>query len=97
MCNMQINSNISIDDIFKYMVAFVHNGGGDYSSHRWMTVCRMTFAARLLHVTDHSLSEIALICGFSSKSHFITTFRRYFGTTPSCYRRAARRKDHSEE
>jgi AraC family transcriptional regulator len=34
------------------------------------------------------LSEVALICGFSSASHFTHRFRQAMGATPGEYRQA---------
>lgn len=37
--------------------------------------------------TNHSLTEIALLCGFSDQSHFIRVFKSYFNKTPSAFRK----------
>ena len=34
----------------------------------------------------HSITEIAYCCGFSDQSHFIRTFKHYFGQTPRTFR-----------
>jgi AraC family transcriptional regulator len=47
---------------------------------------RVEQASSLLRETDMQISEIALALGFSSQSHFTTTFRRVMGTTPQAYR-----------
>lgn len=47
----------------------------------------------LLRETDHSLSQIARLLGFSSASYFSQSFRRSEGTTPMEYRKNA----HNEE
>lgn len=49
---------------------------------------RMSEAKRLLNSTEHSISEIAALTGYSTPTYFGTVFRRYEGTTPSEYRRA---------
>lgn len=36
---------------------------------------------------EFSLTEIAYLCGFSDQSHFTRTFKLYFNTTPSSFRR----------
>jgi AraC-like DNA-binding protein len=43
------------------------------------------------HLTDHSVAEVAYMCGFSDSSHFITVFKKHMGTTPTGY------KKHSSE
>jgi len=56
--------------------------------HRFVVERRLTRAAELIRDTDRSLSEIALEVGCSDQSHFTTLFRRFFGETPSVFRRA---------
>jgi len=48
---------------------------------------RIERARRLLQETDFPISEIALRSGFSSQSHFTTSFRRLAGVTPRSFRR----------
>ena len=48
---------------------------------------RIERARRLLQETDFPISEIALRSGFSSQSHFTTSFRRLTGVTPRSFRR----------
>lgn len=36
--------------------------------------------------SQHSLTEIAYLCGFSDQSHFTRTFKSYMGMNPSTYR-----------
>jgi AraC-like DNA-binding protein len=44
----------------------------------------------LLRTTNHSLTEIALECGFSSSSHFSVAFKRAFGVGPAQFRQTWR-------
>ena len=44
----------------------------------------------LLRETDHSISQIAQILGFSSLSYFSQSFRRLEGVSPVEYRRRRR-------
>jgi AraC family transcriptional regulator len=53
----------------------------------YITRQRIERAKRLLVETDLPISEIALRAGFSSQSHFTTSFRRLAGITPSSFRR----------
>lgn len=61
---------------------YFHTGLGDYlrqvKVHRAMT---------LLGDPERLLTEIAFECGFADQSHFIRSFRNYFGVTPLEYRR----------
>jgi len=41
----------------------------------------------LLFHKDRTITDIALSCGFSSSQHFAATFKKYFHTTPTAYKR----------
>lgn len=47
----------------------------------------MQLAARLLHSTDKSISQIASELGFTDRTHFYELFRAEFGMTPKEYRK----------
>jgi len=53
----------------------------------YITECRLREAKSLLRYTDKPLGEISSYLCFSSQSHFQNTFRKYYGVTPSQYRR----------
>jgi AraC family transcriptional regulator len=53
----------------------------------YITRQRIERAKRLLAETELPISEIALRTGFSSQSHFTTSFHRLAGVTPSSFRR----------
>jgi AraC-type DNA-binding domain-containing proteins len=48
---------------------------------------RIERAKKLMEETDLPIAEIALRSGFSSQSHFTTSFRRLAGVTPRSFRR----------
>ena len=48
---------------------------------------RIERAKRLMQDTALPISEIALRSGFSSQSHFTTSFRRFAGITPRSFRK----------
>lgn len=50
---------------------------------------RVDYAQQLLSSTKLPLTEIALVCGFSSQSHFCNTFKKFIGQTPGQFRRMA--------
>src|SRR5262249_34027643 len=57
--------------------------------HRFVIQRRVDQARALLAMPTISIAEIARSVGFSSPSHFATTFRRVVGVTPSQYRGAS--------
>lgn len=53
--------------------------------HSFIEEQRIKKAIHLLQTTDHSLTEIAYLCGFSSQSYFSFVFKRKMGQTPRNY------------
>ena len=56
--------------------------GGTYDCARQ---CTASFAAELLREGRHNISEIADMTGFSTLSHFSTSFKKQFGVSPTDY------------
>ena len=46
---------------------------------------KLNRAAELLKEGKYNISEISLLTGFSTLSHFSTSFKKQFGVTPSEY------------
>jgi AraC family transcriptional regulator len=61
---------------------YFHTGLGDY-----LRLVKVNRAIRLLGDPERLLTEIAFECGFADQSHFIRSFRNYYGVTPLEYRR----------
>ena len=53
-----------------------------------LNMIRIRRAAELIVYSDHSLSQVSQLCGFSSVSHFNRVFLKYAGITPGQARRA---------
>lgn len=53
-----------------------------------LNMIRIRSAAELIVYSDHSLTQVAELCGFSSVSHFNRVFLKYAGITPGHCRRA---------
>ena len=60
--------------------------------YRYQLRLRLAHALQLLPHCD-DLTSLGLELGFSSHSHFTTTFTRAFGRSPSAFRRAASRSE----
>ena len=56
--------------------------------YRFINLCRIRAARKLLTSTNLSIKEIAVECGFDSASDFTRFFRRHTGFTPGECRRA---------
>lgn len=54
----------------------------------FLNMIRIRKAAELIVYSDHSLTQVADMCGFASDSHFNRVFVKYVGTTPGHCRRA---------
>ena len=48
---------------------------------------RIEKAIKLMETTDHSLSEIAYLTGFSDQSHFTRIFKKQIGKSPAAYKK----------
>jgi AraC-like DNA-binding protein len=55
--------------------------------YRYLIRLRIEYATRLLRESVLSVTQICHRAGFNSLSHFITTFRRHVGVSPTQYRR----------
>lgn len=56
--------------------------------HQYVTKCRVEKAKYLLAKQELSVTEISLVVGFQSQSHFAKVFRKYIGVTPSVFKKA---------
>ena len=73
---------ISKRECLRCFKASIHQSPMDYLiEHRVRT------AKKLLETTDHSITDIALACGFNSNSYFTKLFHRICGKTPNAYRK----------
>ena len=49
--------------------------------------CRLSQSERLLLSSDHTITQIAGLCGFDTSSYFIRNFKARTGISPTAYRR----------
>ena len=55
--------------------------------YRYLIGLRIDYASDLLRESSLSVTQVCHRSGFNSLSHFITTFRRHTGMSPSQFRR----------
>lgn len=85
---------LRLDDIAQSMgysksylcVAFKKDAG--FTILDCLNTIRIRHAAELIVYSDHSLTQVADMCGFTSVSHFNRVFVRHVGITPGQCRRA---------
>ncbi len=53
------------------------------SPHRWFLHLKLDIAEQILRQARPPMRDIATLCAFVNVSHFISTFRRRFRTTPT--------------
>ena len=56
-----------------------------FSAARFLQNIRMQQAMKLLKEKRVNVSQIAYSVGFSSQTHFSTTFKQYYGVSPTEY------------
>lgn len=54
---------------------------------RWLTKKRLEYAQELLSISNMSVSEISLECGFENHAHFSRAFKQRFGYPPKSFRK----------
>lgn len=57
----------------------------DQSPSDYIRLIRLKYAAQLLKNTNHNISEIAVMAGFSEAKYFREVFKKYFNVSPSQY------------
>jgi AraC family transcriptional regulator len=58
------------------------------SPHAYLTSRRVAHAKTLLHTARLNITDIGLLCGFATPSHFSTVFQKCVGVSPRQYRLA---------
>lgn len=87
--NLHFNENITLDQIAdiagfsKYHFSRIFRQYSDSSFYQYLNKKRIIHAASLLIEPNLSITEVAILCGFSSISSFIRMFKIIKGCTPS--------------
>ena len=72
--------NLSRSQLFRKFRAITGNNPSDF-----IRITRLKKAAEIILNQNIGVNELAYEVGFTSPSHFITSFRKFFGTTPKQY------------
>ena len=72
--------NVSRSQLFRKFKSVTGKSPSDF-----IRVVRLKKAAELILRSDLGVNEVAYAVGFNSPSHFITSFKKYFGKTPKEY------------
>lgn len=73
---------VSTRECLRCFQSSIHQSPMDY-----LISYRIQVAKKMLETTDHSITEIALRCGFNSNSYFTKIFHRTYGKTPNAFRK----------
>ena len=89
--NLTLEQLSGMVHISKYYLSHAFRKEFDISPISYLIVRRIQESRFLLRETDHTLSQIAQILGFSSLSYFSQSFRKLEGISPMEYRKRQRR------
>lgn len=64
-----------------------------YTPQEYHTKVRMLHSSHLIKNNNDSITDIAHLSGYKSSAYFSEIFYRYFGCTPSDFRKRTRRED----
>lgn len=94
----QIDTQLSLKDISKELdinPAYLSREFSKYfenvSYGEYIRKLRIEKALDLLENSDHTLTEIAYLTGFSDQSHFTRIFKKTMGENPSSYRKTKKK------
>ena len=87
--------SLTAEELARFFYVSVAKLNRDFRYYTQTTVREMLIRVRLQHAVQHlecgrSVTEAALSVGFTGDSHFIRSFRKYYGTTPYQYVRTRR-------
>lgn len=85
--DISLSTLSALVDLSPYHFARLFRQFTGYSPHQYLLRQRINAAKVFLADRKYTLAEIAYRVGFSSQSHFTTSFSKWVGTTPALYRR----------
>lgn len=94
--NLTLKQLAEMAHINKYHLSHTFQREFHTSPISYLIARRIQESRFLLRETDHSISQIAQILGFSSLSYFSQSFRRLEGISPNEYRRRRRKEGEAD-
>lgn len=88
--DITLDSLAEIVHTSKYHIIHAFTEEYGISPIKYLSTKRIEESCRLLETTDHSLSSISRILGFSSPSYFSQAFKKEMNCSPLDYRKASR-------
>ncbi len=73
--------------VSKYHLCHEFKKVTNYTVFSYINICRCKKAAKMLLENDATVHDTCLACGFDNLSYFIRTFKKYYGTSPSAYKK----------
>ncbi|MCX7773353.1 MAG: AraC family transcriptional regulator [Clostridia bacterium] len=86
------NADICLDDICRelelsrYHFIRIFKAHTGKTPHAYLLDVRLDNALQLLKKGDHSLEEVAYLCGFVNQIHFSQCFKKKYGITPTRFK-----------
>ena len=101
--NQNISEDLSLDKIAarmfigKYYMCHLFKMTTGMSITQYILLQRLSLCKNLLLSTDKSVSEIAMLCGFSAFSYFCRAFAKNEGMSASAFRKKFAQKSITDD
>lgn len=56
----------------------------------------MERAGTLLRTSGMLVQDVTLTCGYANQRHFVSSFKKYYGQTPTDFKQAPEQKKHKK-
>ncbi len=102
-----IDEHIAARILISDLSGIVHRSRADFARafkqtfgqtpHAYVVRRRVELASHLMRISEDSLSNIALSCGFTDQAHLCRLFRRSVGQSPAAWRKQIRTDAHNHQ
>lgn len=84
--DLHIDDFMKITNLSRHYLIHTFEKQIGMSPYRYLHMCRINYAQKLLTTTDMSISEIAYSVGYHAPAVFIRHFKSFHGVSPGAYR-----------